>query len=116
MASITKAVTLALLGSSAFILASVEAREPEDPMITPMQAANSCYTATITQPSPHIRCAHFNTEACPMVNCFRAETTSIPCPDSNCPTTPTSISYTPCQTACSPACPTVTISCSSTLS
>ncbi|EEP75513.1 predicted protein [Uncinocarpus reesii 1704] len=108
-----KAISAALLGSCAFLFAA--AIEQRDAMVTDAAPPHSCYTATITQPSPHIRCSDFNTKTCDPIFCLRAETTSIPCPDKDCPVTPTSISYTPCQTECYPSCPTVTISCSSTL-
>lgn len=78
---------------------------------TTMLAPHSCYTATVTFPSPNIRCSAFNTKTCAPFECFRAETTSIPCPDACCPTTSTKTKYTGCQTTCVQACPTVTVSC-----
>ncbi|KAL1957412.1 hypothetical protein VTO42DRAFT_6092 [Malbranchea cinnamomea] len=72
-----------------------------------------CFTPTVTMQS--LTCEPFNTHACVPIQCFRAETTSIPCLDARCPTTITETSFTSCQTECQPSCPTVTISCGTML-
>ncbi|PGH11741.1 hypothetical protein AJ80_07002 [Polytolypa hystricis UAMH7299] len=75
------------------------------------EAPYSCFTSTVTQLPPNIKCPIFNTKACDIVQCERPETLIIPCPDECCPVTRTVPEYTGCQTACDTSCPTVTISC-----
>lgn len=71
--------------------------------------AAQCWTGTTTTQAP--TCKPFETSACVPIQCFRAETSVIPCHDPNCPTTTTEATFTACQTECIPACPTVTFSC-----
>lgn len=78
-------------------------------------APNACYTHTVTVPESGTVCAQTIGPICRPLQCFRAETKTIPCASTCCQTTPTVTSYKPCQTTCELSCPTVTVSCSSML-
>lgn len=65
-----------------------------------------CYTATSTV-QPGQSCA-FDTSSCIQLMCIAERITTIPGPNSACPTTPAVTSTRPCATACPTGCATTT--------